>query len=140
MKLQSAFLCLFIGFLSMIPMSRVYAGAYVPFSGPWWFFDIVYENGTVKTYPVQLEEFEIALPYGGRVLKTEQTMDHINTKGQKFLSRKFTASLGSDVLGGIVYCNPKLNQPGKVAGEAVLNFSGGNPASTPKQIKFYCKF
>ncbi len=109
---------------------------------PFWFFEITYQDGRILTYPVQMPEYEMGLPYGGRVLKAEipQLISASHTV-KKNLKRRFTASLGSDVLSGEVLCDlSKFSQEAAVGGETALNFSGGSKSSTPSKIKFYCQF
>ena len=109
---------------------------------PFWLFEITYQDGRILTFPVQLPEFEMALPYGGRILKAEVPQlikaDHAVKKN---LKRRFTAKLGEDVLSGEVLCDlSKYKEVASIAGETSLNFSGGNKTSTPSKIKFYCQF
>jgi hypothetical protein len=109
---------------------------------PFWFFEVTYQDGRIMTYPVQMAEFEMALPYGGRVLKAEVPV-LINAKHEvkKNLKRRFTATLGSDVLSGEVLCDlSKYKEVAAVGGETSLNFAGGNKSSTPAKIKFFCQF
>lgn len=109
---------------------------------PFWLFEVTYQDGRILTYPVQLPEYEMALPYGGRILKAEIPQfikaDHAVKKN---LKRRFTATLGEDVLSGEVLCDlSKYTTEASVAGETSLIFSGGNKSSTPSKIKFYCQF
>ncbi|MBY0518413.1 MAG: hypothetical protein K2P81_15995 [Bacteriovoracaceae bacterium] len=109
---------------------------------PFWFFETTYSDGRIQTFPVQLDEYEVALPYNGRILKAEipQLIVAKNTVG-KNIKRRFTASRGSDVLEGEALCDlSKFHKEGTIAGESVLNFSGGIPESTPVKIRFYCQF
>jgi len=109
---------------------------------PFWFFETTYADGRVQTFPVQLDEYTLALPYNGRVLSAEipHLMDAKNEVG-KIVKRRFTATRGEDVLSGEAVCDlSKYKNEGVEAGQAVLNFSGGVPSSTPTKIRFYCMF
>lgn len=109
---------------------------------PFWLFEITYQDGRILSYPVQLPEFEMALPYGGRILKAEiPELIKATHDVKKNLKRRFTASLGNDVLSGEVLCDlSKYKELNAIAGETSLNFSGGDKSSTPSKIKFYCQF
>ncbi len=109
---------------------------------PFWFFEVTYQDGRIMTYPVQLPDFEMGLPYGGRILRAEvPALIKANHEVKKNLKRRFTATLGNDVLSGEVLCDlSKYKVEAAIAGETSLNFSGGNKSSTPSKIKFYCQF
>lgn len=109
---------------------------------PFWFFEATYADGRINTYPVQMDEFTMGLPYNGRVLKAElpEVMTAKNSVG-KNIKRRFTATLGEDVLAGEVLCDlSKFKTEGAVAGDFVMKFSGGLKESTPTQIRFFCQF
>ncbi len=109
---------------------------------PFWFFETTYADGRINTYPVQMDEFTLGLPYNGRVLRAElpEVMTAKNSVG-KNLKRRFTATRGEDVLSGEVLCDlSKFKTEGAVAGEFILKFSGGIKESTPTQIRFFCQF
>lgn len=109
---------------------------------PFWFFEATYADGRINTYPVQMDEFTMGLPYNGRILKAElpEVMTAKNSVG-KNLKRRFTATREDDVLSGEVLCDlSKFKSEGAVAGEFIMKFSGGVKESTPTQIRFFCQF
>lgn len=109
---------------------------------PFWFFETTYADGRIMTYPVQMDEYTLALPYNGRVLSAE-VPQLISAKHEvgKNIKRRFTAARGDDVLSGEAICDlSKFKTEGAEGGQAILNFSGGNPASTPTKIRFFCQF
>jgi hypothetical protein len=109
---------------------------------PFWFFEVTYQDGRILTFPVQMAEFEMALPYGGRTLKANIPQEvKASHDVKKNLVRRFTATQGDDLLSGSVVCDlSKYKEEGVVAGEFSLNLAGGNKISTPSKIKFFCKF
>jgi hypothetical protein len=109
---------------------------------PFWFFEATYADGRINTYPVQMDEFTMALPYNGRVLTAElpSIIPAKNAIG-KSIKRRFTAARGDDVLAGEVVCDlSKYQELNTVAGEFILKFSGGTKSSTPTQLRFFCQF
>jgi hypothetical protein len=109
---------------------------------PFWFFEAIYSDGRIVTYPVQMPEFKMGLPYNGRILRAEiPVLIEANHAVKKNLKRRFTATRGEDTLSGEVVCDlSKFKELDKVAGEFNLNFSGGDKAGTPSKIRFYCQF
>jgi hypothetical protein len=109
---------------------------------PFWFFEVTYNDGRILTYPVQLADFIMALPYNGRILKAEiPEFIPATHEVKKNLKRRFTATLGDDVLSGEVVCDlSKYKTEGAVAGEFNLNFAASKSGSTPTKIKFFCQF
>lgn len=108
---------------------------------PFWFFETTYADGRINTYPVQMDDFTMGLPYDGRTLHAElpQLVKAKNSVGKNVL-RRFTATRGDDVLSGEVLCDlSQYQKQDVVAGEFVLKFSGKG-ASSPTQIRFYCQF
>jgi len=109
---------------------------------PFWFFEASYADGRINTYPVQMDEFTMALPYGGRILSAElpELINASNSVG-KSIKRRFTAARGDDVLAGEVVCDlSKYEKIGAIGGEFILKFSGGTKSSTPTQLRFFCQF
>ncbi len=131
--------------LSVFVAANAYAGA--PAGAPkhpipFWFFEATYADGRIMTYPVQMDDFIMALPYNGRILHAElpQLISAKHHVGKNIL-RRFTAQRGDDVLSGEVLCDlSQFEKQDVPAGQHILKFSGGNPASSPKQIRFYCQF
>ena len=131
--------------LSLVFATQAFAGAPAgapKYPNPFWFFETTYADGRINTYPVQMDEFTMGLPYNGRVLKAEipEVMEAKNSVG-KNLKRRFSAARGEDVLEGEVLCDlSKFKEEGAVAGQFIMKFSGGVKESTPTQIRFFCQF
>ena len=131
--------------LSLVFATQAFAGAPAgapQYPKPFWFFETTYADGRINTYPVQMDEFTMGLPYNGRVLKAEipEVMTAKNSIG-KNLKRRFTAARGEDVLSGEVFCDlSKYKEEGAIAGQSIMKFSGGVKESTPTQIRFFCQF
>ena len=109
---------------------------------PFWYFETTYADGRINTFPVQMDEYTLALPYNGRIL-TAYLPELMESKTEvgKNLKRRFTAARGDDVLSGEVLCDlSKYKKEGEVAGQFIMKFGGGVKESTPTQIRFYCQF
>lgn len=109
---------------------------------PFWFFEATYSDGRIVTYPIQMEEFTMKLPYNGRTLNAEiPQVVSASHAVKKNLKRRFTAVRGSDKLSSEMTCDlSKYQESGAEAGEAVLNFSGGDKSSTPSKLRMFCQF
>ncbi|MFP5489909.1 MAG: hypothetical protein ACLGG0_00305 [Bacteriovoracia bacterium] len=117
-------------------------GPKLSYPKPFWFFEATYADGRILTYPIQMEEFTMKLPYNGRVLSAEipEVISAAHAV-KKNLKRRFTAVRGNDKLSGEMQCDlSKFKDEGKEAGEAVLNFSGGDKNGTPTKLRMFCQF
>lgn len=117
-------------------------GPKLSYPKPFWFFEATYADGRILTYPIQMEEFIMKLPYNGRVLSAETPeVIEANHDVKKNLKRRFVAIRGNDKLSGEMHCDlSKYKDEGKEAGEAVLNFSGGDKSGTPTKLRMFCQF
>lgn len=133
-------------FLAIVLLSTsVFAGTPGPkfdYPTPFWFFEATYADGRILTFPIQMDEFRMQLPYGGRVLFAEPvSVVSAGHAVKKNLKRRFTATKGEDKLSAEMTCDlSKYPSAGAEAGEAVLNFSGGSAAGTPTKLRMFCQF
>ncbi|MFP5458180.1 MAG: hypothetical protein ACLGG7_05545 [Bacteriovoracia bacterium] len=117
-------------------------GPKLDYPKPFWFFEATYPDGRIVTYPIQMEEFTMKLPYNGRTLHADiPQVVSASHAVKKNLKRRFTAIRGNDKLSGEMTCDlSKYQESGVEAGETVLNFSGGDKSSTPSKLRMFCQF
>ncbi len=117
-------------------------GPKLDYPTPFWFFEATYADGRILTFPIQMDEFRMQLPYKGRVLFAEPVeVVKAAHAVKKNLKRRFTAIKGEDKLAAEMTCDlSKFKEAGVEAGEAVLNFSGGIAAGTPTKLRMFCQF